>query len=65
MRQLRFSSTALGSCIPNLGQFLACHNLAKIENLERPFYGMIDHPLGNLPSKYYYYKPIQRGDSNS
>ena len=51
MRQLWLLSTALGICIPNLGHFLESNNLAKIDNLEKYFYGMIDHPLGHLPYK--------------
>ena len=51
MQQLWLSSPALGSCIPNLGRFLASNNLAKMENLEKSFYGTGDHPLGYLESK--------------
>ena len=45
MQQIWLSSPALGSCIPNLGRFLASNNLVKIDNLEQYFYGPIDHPL--------------------
>ena len=34
----------LGSCPPNLEQFLARNNLAKIENLEKSFYRPKDPP---------------------
>ena len=47
--------------MPNLGCFRESHNLDKIENLVKSFYGMIDHPLGHLSSKYYIQKSIQRG----
>ena len=47
MQQLWLSSPelALGSCIPNLGWFLASNNLAKTENLKKSSYGSRDHPL--------------------
>ena len=51
MRQLWLSSQELGSCIPNLGHFLASDNLAKIENTEEYIYGRGYHPIGNLPTK--------------
>ena len=45
MQQLRLSSPALGSCIPNLGYFLASNNLVKSENLENTFTGREISPL--------------------
>ena len=38
MRQLWFSSPSLGTCIHNLGRFLASNKLAKVDNLEKSFY---------------------------
>ena len=48
MRQLWLLSPALGSCMTNLGRFLASNNLAKIDNLEKTFYGPRDHLLRHL-----------------
>ena len=45
MQQLWLSSPELGGCIPNLGSFLAIHNLSKIDNLENPFRGLKITPL--------------------
>ena len=46
MQQLWLSSPALGSCIPNLGRFLASKNSSKIDDMEKSFYWPIYHPLG-------------------
>ena len=51
MRQLWLSSPASGSCIPNLGRFLASNNLSKINNMEKYFCGPIYYPLLHLPYK--------------
>ena len=42
------------------GTFLACNNLAKIENTEKYFYGPGDHPHGHLSFKYYRQRPNPR-----
>ena len=45
MQQLWLLSPALGSCISNLGRFLASNNIVRIKNLEQYFYGPINQPL--------------------
>ena len=45
MRQLWLSSPALGSCITNLGRFLASNNLAKSDSLDNPFTNQEITPL--------------------
>ena len=52
MRQIWFSYPTLGSCISNLGRLLASNNSPKIDNMEKPFYGPKDPPIGHLPFKY-------------
>ena len=45
MQRLWLSSPALGSCIPNLGRFLAINSLVKIDYLENTFTSQDITPL--------------------
>ena len=42
----------VGSSVHNLERCLVCDNLAKVDHLDKSFYGHIDHPLGHMAFEY-------------